>query len=127
MKHLEFIQTIVSRMGNNSFLIKGWSVTLVAAILALTANNPNIYLLAVAIFPALAFWGLDAYYLRQERLFRKLYKDVIRGEVDIYLMETSDYKCRVDSWLKTFFSPSILPFHGIVTGVVVVIVVIFQV
>jgi hypothetical protein len=98
-------------MGSNSFLLKGWSVTL-AAILALTANNPNVYLLAVAILPALTFWGLDAYCLRQKRLFRKLYEDVIRGEVDAYFMDTSRYRCSVDSWFKTLFSSSVLPFHG---------------
>jgi hypothetical protein len=30
----------------------------------------------LALFPALAFWGLDAYYLRQERLFREVYRAV---------------------------------------------------
>ena len=28
--HLEMIQAVITRMAGNSFLIKGWSVTLVA-------------------------------------------------------------------------------------------------
>jgi hypothetical protein len=30
LKHLEFIQGVIARLANNSFLLKGWSVTLVA-------------------------------------------------------------------------------------------------
>ena len=57
-------KTVITRLARNSYLLKGWSVTLVAAILALTARNPSGYLLLIAIFPALAFWSSDAYYLR---------------------------------------------------------------
>jgi hypothetical protein len=27
VKHLEMIQAVVARLGNNAFLIKGWSIT----------------------------------------------------------------------------------------------------
>ena len=33
IKHLEMIQAVIVRMGNNSFLLKGWSVTLISAYL----------------------------------------------------------------------------------------------
>jgi hypothetical protein len=35
--HLQMIQAVITRMGSNSFLLKGWSVTLVAALFALAA------------------------------------------------------------------------------------------
>lgn len=57
LKHLEFIQGVIARLANNSFLLKGWSVTLVAAILALTVRNPSVYTVLLALFPALIFWG----------------------------------------------------------------------
>lgn len=94
LKHLEFIQSVIERQARNSFLLKGWSVTLVAAILALTARNPSVYLLFVAIFPALAFWGLDAFYLGQERQFRQMHKDVIASKVDTLDMDPSDYESK---------------------------------
>ena len=72
-KHLEFIQAIIARMAGNSFLLKGWTVTIAAALFALAANDARAVFAMLAFFPALWFWGLDAYYLRQERLFRKLY------------------------------------------------------
>jgi hypothetical protein len=71
LKHLEFIQGIISRLAQNSFLLRGWSVTLVAGIHALASRNPSIYLVGIAILPALAFWGLDAFYLGQERNLRQ--------------------------------------------------------
>lgn len=36
IKHLEMILGIVNRMGSNSFFLKGWSVTIVAGLLALS-------------------------------------------------------------------------------------------
>lgn len=120
LKHLEFIQNIVTRMANNSFLLKGWSVTLVAAIFVLTVNNPSVYLVFVAVFPALAFWGLDAYYLRQERLFRQLYRQAIEDpdSVTVFSMDASGHRCNVDTWFNTAISKSVLPFHGAIVGTI---------
>lgn len=73
LKHLEMLQQVITRMANNSFLIKGWSITLVSALLAFAAKD-EIHIMAwIALLPCVAFWILDAYFLRQERLFRKLY------------------------------------------------------
>jgi hypothetical protein len=71
-KHLEFIQNNIARMAQNAFLLKAWSVTLVAAIIALTPREPSVYFVLIALLPALAFcWGPDGFYLGQERLFRR--------------------------------------------------------
>ena len=40
-KYLEFIQQTITRMANNSFLLKGWTVTLSAAIFALAAKDAD--------------------------------------------------------------------------------------
>lgn len=71
--YLEMIQSVVNRMARNSFLIKGWSVTLVAALFALAAGNANEFFAFLAYFPGFMFWALDSYFLRQERLFRQLF------------------------------------------------------
>lgn len=39
--HLGFVQGVINRMGGNSFLIKGWSITLMAATFALSAKDSN--------------------------------------------------------------------------------------
>ena len=39
LKHLEFIQNVITRMNTNSFQIKTWAVTLVSALLAIFAST----------------------------------------------------------------------------------------
>ncbi len=73
IKHLEFIQEIVKRMGSNSFMLKGWAVTLIAGIFALSDTNTDKMYFLVTYVPIIVFWFLDSYYLQQERLYRSLY------------------------------------------------------
>jgi hypothetical protein len=80
LKHMDYIQLVITRMGANSFLIKAWAVTLAAALLAFTSEKDKDTMGAwIALLPILMFWGLDAYYLRTEKTFRDLY-DKVRGE-----------------------------------------------
>ena len=116
LKHLELIQGIINRMASNSFSLKGWSVILVSALFALAAASPNARFSLLAYFPAVAFWVLDAYFLRQERLFRKLY-DKVRAMPDNQIdfsMDTSPHLAEVQSWRRVAFSVTLLIFHGIV-------------
>lgn len=123
VRHLEFIQGVINRMAHNSFLLKGWSVTLVAAIFVLAAKDANEEYAVLAFFPGLAFWGLDAYYLRQERLFRKLYDAVRKGQRndDPYVMSTADYVADVPSWWSTACSGTVAGLHGMIIAVVAVV------
>jgi hypothetical protein len=75
VKHLELIQSVVNRLGN-SFLIKGWSVTLTSALFALAAARSDRRFVLLSYFPVIMFWVLDSYFLYQERLFRKLYDEI---------------------------------------------------
>lgn len=125
-KHLELIQGVVNRLAGNSFAYKGWAITLVAALFALGAKEANAAYIFVGLLPALAFWGLDAYHLRQERLFRALYDgvrkmDVAVWEVEPFTMNTSPYVPLVKSWLDTVFSKTIA---GLYVPLVVVVFVV---
>lgn len=126
VKHLELVQGIINRMSGNSFILKGWTVTSTAAILALIVSNPKPLFAAIALFSTLSFWGLDAYYLRQERLFRHLYDDVRGGlltgtqQIEPFALSTARYQTKVQSWFQTLWSRSIIGLHGIVALVVVV-------
>lgn len=82
-KELDLIQSVISRMANNSFLIKGWTMTLMSALIAfgkdsILANINGIYYLIMMLGILIPFWWLDAYYLRQERLFRKVHDRTIK-------------------------------------------------
>ena len=72
LKHLEFIQGTINRLSTNSFLLKGWSVVLVAALFALSAKDADIKFVYLALFPAVVFWGLDGYFVLMERVYPEL-------------------------------------------------------
>jgi len=121
-KHLELIQGVINRMAGNSFQLKGWSVVLVSALFALAAKDMRVHFVFVAYFPAIAFWVLDGYFLPQERMYRRLYDAVreLRTESDSdFSLDASGYRDKVDSWLGTCLSDTLLIFHGMVLGVVV--------
>lgn len=60
-KHLELIQGVVEGHARNSFVLKGWSVTLVAAVFLLAVRGAQPILAMVAgLLPAFTFWGLHA-------------------------------------------------------------------
>ncbi len=114
LKHLEMLQFIISRMARNSFLLKGWNVVLVSAIFALASTETKASLVFLAYLPAAMFWLLDGYFLRQERLFRKLYDEVrLMAEDGIdFSMNTVPVGDKVAPWLCVIFSRTLLLFHG---------------
>lgn len=113
-KHLEMILGVINRMAGNLFYLKGWAITLVAALFALAAKDASPKYIFVAYFPVVMFWVLDGYFLSRERLFRALYDDVrMRDEKDIdFSMDTRKYgKNRRNSWLRSMFSRTLLWFY----------------
>lgn len=128
LKHLEMIQAVISRMAGNSFLLKGWSVTLAAAVIALAANKESHALLTlIALLPVLMFWVLDGYYLHQERLFRKLYDHVRLQDDDAvdFSMDTSSFLDDVDTVSQVRMSDTLKFFYLPVIGLIVIAFVFF--
>lgn len=112
LKHLEFIQNVITRMNTNSFQIKGWTVTIVSAILAIYASTKNSYFVLSGIFPTLIFWFLDTYYLTQERKFRGLYNDVAEvsenpKQIKLFAMRPDLYTEGKYSYWNVFWSTTI--------------------
>ena len=69
--HLTILQGIILRMAENSRSCKVWCVTLVAATMVLVARTGEPNHALIALIPTLLFLVLDAYYLAQERAFRR--------------------------------------------------------
>jgi len=114
-KHLEFIQAAICRMAGNLFLLKGWSVTLIAALFALAAKDSNQLYVLVAYYPLLVFWALDGFFLSQERKFRALYDHVrTLDESSInFSMDTSPFSSdEKTSWSAALFSKTLLIYYG---------------
>lgn len=111
--HLQIIQGVINRLSQNSFLLKGWAVVLVSGLFALAAGNSEILFVYLAYLPAIAFWCLDAYFLRQERLYRALYdemREVEEADVD-FSMDTRPVADNVAPWYRVALSRTIIAFH----------------
>jgi hypothetical protein len=124
LKHLDFLQLVITRMSVNSFLIKGWAVTLVAALFAFAAKETNIKLAIISFISTFTFWLLDGYYLSQERRYRCLYNDVrVKDEAEIdFNMDASGYNDIKNSWFKCIFSETLNYFYGalVLTNLIVI-------
>lgn len=112
-EHLQMIQQVINRMASNSFVLKGWSVTLTSALLALAAKDAERRFVLLAWFPLVMFWALDGYYLLQERLFRERYDQVRRASEECdFSMAVGAGPSRVKEWLGASFSITLGIFHG---------------
>lgn len=128
IRHLELIQAAIIRMAGNSFLIKGWCITLVSALLGLAAKDNDKKFIIVVLFPVLMFWLLDAYFLRQERLFRQKYKEITKStdEFTDFSMDISTMERQVDSWLRVAFSKTLFLFYGSMLSAILIISIILR-
>lgn len=78
--HIQMIENVINRMSSNSFLIKGWSLTILGGLITVYLANINksmsYLILLLCLFFCLIFWVSDTFYLREERYFRNLYEVV---------------------------------------------------
>ena len=117
VKHLEMTQAIINRLGSNSFLLKGWSMTIIVAatvLITITRLDTQSPLIVLAlIFPIFGFWILDGYFLWQERLFRKIYNEIrVQSDTDFkmdVMKHRNKPKC---SWVSAIFSVTLNIFYS---------------
>jgi hypothetical protein len=131
IRYLEMIQSVINRMASNSFLLKGWSVTLVTGILSLTGNKDEMNYFLLVYIPIIVFWLLDAYYLQLERKYRRLFEKV-RDSNDIripfemnlkrvrYLFNNDKSKKKF-SYIHCLFSPTEFLFYVPVAVAILII------
>lgn len=126
--HLAMIQGVVDRMGGNLFYLRGWSITLLAGLFAISTSS----LLAVDQWAPILFfvllilfWIYDGYFLSLERKYRGLYDKVrlLPEEAVDFSMSVAEFKTHAD---KTIFaailSPTLLGFYGVVGGTMIFII-----
>lgn len=119
-KHLEFLQNVIIRMNSNSFLIKGWTITLVSALFMLATRDANVKYVIISYFAIPVFWILDGFYLSQERQYRDLYNDVTKrsdSEID-FSMNASDFNSAKNTWFCSIFSKTSFLFYSISIAIV---------
>ena len=127
-KEIDIIQDIIKRMANNSFLIKGWAITLIVGTLLLKNSREQSFL---AFIPLIVFWYLDAYFLWQERMYRKLYNWVITNRLKsrkmLFDMNATRFIKDVDSKIKIMFSITLRWFYlSILIVLLIYIIIIYK-
>ena len=125
-KELDLIQDCISRMAKNSFMLKGWAVTVVVITWAIIgAQNSTSLALLLLLVPTLMFWGLDAFFLLTEKRYRKLYVWVLserlekKSSAHLYDLNPLRFKDEAGSGWKCFLSKTLLPFYGALVLVIV--------
>ena len=126
--HLQMIQGVVDRMGGNLFYLKGWAITLLAALFAISTSKTlplgkwSAILIVVLL---LLFWVFDGYFLSLERCFRDLYDKVRKmDEEDIdFSMNIGEFiRLRSRSPLTTMFRPTLIGFYGVILVTMAIII-----
>lgn len=93
LQYLQMMQENITRMAGNSANAKTWLVTIVTGFFAIGCSIADLdWWLLLSIIPILAFWYIDAYYLRLERALRNREQRYINlmnfsGNADVGLAE----------------------------------------
>lgn len=112
--HLQMIQGVIGRMGQNAFSTKTWAVTVMGAALALGRTSVTAsWEAAAVVLPLSMFWVMDAYFMRQEHLFRRLFEAAARGEVPAFSMNTGPHASGVMGMFPYLFAHGVWPVHAI--------------
>lgn len=118
IKHLEFIQNVINRMNSNSFLVKGWMITLVSALFALASSDTNLNYVLISYIAIPVFWVIDGFFISTERQYRDLYNEVRKKQEDEidFDMNASRFNAGRNTWISGIFSKTLIPFYGVTFG-----------
>ncbi len=135
-QYLEFIQNNISRMAQNSLLLKEITAVIFPIITIFLSSEllANPKLISILIAPILAFGFMDAKYLALERKYINLFNIAVKGEyIENNVTKTSllyDFSLdkeiitqdKKNKFLEALISWSVLPFY---LGFILVIISIF--
>ena len=122
------IQGVIDRMGGNLFYLRGWAITLLAGLFAVSTSPllkvekwaPGLFFILLILF-----WVFDGYFLSLERKFRGLYDKVrMLSEEEInFSMNIGEFRTHADKTIfATMFSPTLFGFYGVLGGAMIVII-----
>jgi hypothetical protein len=133
-KEIDLIQSCITRMAQNSFMIKRLGVILIAALVALTAAKISWSIISgVGVFILLNLWILDAFFLKMEKCYRYKYEWVIEQrqkgnraylyDLNPYNEKTRSEGAKTPSTTMTMFSKphTLLLFYGSPMVIVIIL------
>lgn len=139
-KEMDLIQGCISRMADNSFRLKEYYIVLMAGVSAVLLGRQSEEIIVGAFLMVMTgiFWGLDAYFLKLETLFRWKYEWVIEKRKEgqnSYLYNLEPYKREMwltpenknEHFAKFLGNKTLRNFYGIVILVTVALLVILKI
>lgn len=134
VKHIEMIEDVIERMAKNSFQLKGWTMSLIALVGAISAQGSDKRFILLAFIPIIGFWLLDAYYLQQERKYKQLYKNVIEKEenqidfsLDTSMVIGTHKEMKRLCFYRCFFSITELFFYPLIAAALIILVIVLKI
>ena len=133
IKHLDMIQSVVSRLSSIQITMKGWAITLMTGYITLTADkNIPIFISVITILcVSLLFYLLDGAYLYKEKQFRDLYNTIrISPEKESdFSMDTSSFNLsdKIKSYIRTLFSTFLLLFYLSLTIIFIILIILTKI
>lgn len=136
-KEIDLVQNCITRMAQNSFMVKGWLITLLTVVLALLPEKFNLNILCVVGFISIiCFWYLDGFFLKLEKLYRWKYEWIItnRPKNNNYLYDLDPYNEKMwqsenntaikkePSIMRVMFTKTLIPMY---TSLLVIVMFIF--
>lgn len=127
-KEIDLIQNCITRMAQNSFMIRGWAISIVVitwAIIGIVESWGSIALILL-LLPILMFWYLDAFFLMTERRYRDMYKSILEKRLkdknfeNMYDLNPNNFKNGFMDLPKCMISKTLWPFYLSLIVVVVV-------
>ncbi|MFA7948096.1 hypothetical protein [Helicobacter pylori] len=112
IEELKILQGVINRMAQNSLECKKWTLALAVGVLSLKIEAiSHLHGLCVLGVLLLCFWFLDAYYLMQEKLFRKQYQWLIENRLKtnerLFKVLPAHQTCQLTQLLSAMRSPSL--------------------
>ena len=136
-KEIDLIQGCINRMAQDSFLIKGWTVTLFAVVLALLpekVEQTNKFFLGIVMLAiSIMFWYLDSFFLATEKNYRKMYSWILQERPKgnrqlLYELNFKEYESKANltstSMRGVALSKTLRYFYGIPTAISIVYLII---
>ncbi len=116
-QELTLIQGCITRMAWNAWILKTFAIAVFDV--AFFIHAP------VMVIPMFAFWGLDAYFLRLERMYRELYDLMRRARLNdvtdgLFCCTPIASESHVDPWWKTVLSKTLVPFYASMISLMIV-------
>lgn len=120
--HLNMVQRVIDRMAANSLSVRWQCLVMVLGIMSISGAWGVVHNMHFLILPIWCFWYLNAYFLRQERLYRCLYNSTIKG-IRLFSLNTKRYDLEVPSIFATMFSITLITFYtGLLMSILMVVI-----